>query len=138
MRWPSATKTRSRYASHPRSGRPCGIPWHLFGAGLRHWREQRGLTLQQAGAKALGDWSNLARWERGERRPPADAVERLDAAFEAGGFLVALYATTTTSGRPASSVSRGTGGRARAVPLSRRTTKIYEPGVRIRSGPSTA
>lgn len=69
---------------------------------------------------------------------PADAVERLDAAFEAGGFLVALYATTTTSGRPASSVSRGTGGRARAVPLSRRTTKIYEPGVRIRSGPSTA
>ncbi|WP_424535937.1 helix-turn-helix domain-containing protein [Sphaerisporangium viridialbum] len=72
---------------------PAASPWHLFGAGLRHWREQRGLTLQQAGAETLGDWSNLARWERGERKPSTDAVKRLDRLYGADGFLVALHAS---------------------------------------------
>ncbi|GAA3844048.1 hypothetical protein GCM10022226_78870 [Sphaerisporangium flaviroseum] len=53
-------------------------PWHLLGAALRQWRELRGLTLHELAPMVPIDLSVLAKWERGNRRPPEDAVERLD------------------------------------------------------------
>ncbi|GAA3808888.1 hypothetical protein GCM10022226_31440 [Sphaerisporangium flaviroseum] len=66
-------------------------PWHLLGAALRQWREMRGLTLQELAPMVPIDLSVLAKWERGTRRPPEDAVERLDRALGAGGILVTMH-----------------------------------------------
>lgn len=65
--------------------------WHLMGAALRHWRVDVGkLSLAALAAKMTYDASNLAKWERGERPPPIDAIRRIDPIVGAGGFLVAL------------------------------------------------
>ncbi|MEU8269008.1 helix-turn-helix transcriptional regulator [Sphaerisporangium sp. NPDC049002] len=79
---------------------PSEGPKHLLGAGLRHWREFRGMTLEAAAEKILGDWGNLGRWERGVRMAPSDAVERLDRLYQAGGFLVALRASALANDEP--------------------------------------
>ncbi|MFB9249911.1 multiprotein-bridging factor 1 family protein [Sphaerisporangium melleum] len=73
---------------------PHASPWHLFGAVMRHCRESRqNLGLRRAGEMMYTDFSNLAKWERGERVPPADMVTRLDQVYGARGILTALYAT---------------------------------------------
>ncbi|MBB4704585.1 hypothetical protein BJ982_006129 [Sphaerisporangium siamense] len=45
------------------------------------------------------DLSLLAKWEKGTRRPSADAVRRLDGGMEADGFLVALHAFVVATPR---------------------------------------
>ncbi len=74
---------------------PSQSPWHLFGTLLRHYRELTGASLQEVGGKVLVDYSLLARWERGVRSAPADAVRRLDTHLNAGGVLVALHGIVT-------------------------------------------
>jgi hypothetical protein len=59
------------------------------------------LSLQAVSAEVLTEYSHLARWERAERKPPADAVARLDRLYEAGGFLVALHAAALAKAAPA-------------------------------------
>ncbi|MEV7010926.1 helix-turn-helix transcriptional regulator [Streptosporangium sp. NPDC051022] len=74
---------------------PSLSPSHLFGAVLRHYREVAGASLQKVGGEVLVDYSLLARWERGVRQAPADAVRRLDVCLNAGGVLVALHEIVT-------------------------------------------
>lgn len=77
---------------------PARSPLHLFGAVLNHYREVSGTPLREVGGKVLVDYSLLARWERGVRPAPADAVHRLDTHLNAGGVLVALHAIVTRHG----------------------------------------
>ncbi|WP_147944537.1 helix-turn-helix transcriptional regulator [Microbispora sp. CSR-4] len=71
---------------------PAKSPWTLLGAALRHWREDvAGLKLRPAAARAYVDFSHLAKWERGERPPPPEAIAILDQVFGAGGVLIALH-----------------------------------------------
>ncbi|WP_329423599.1 helix-turn-helix domain-containing protein [Streptosporangium sp. NBC_01495] len=74
---------------------PSQSPWHLLGATLRHYRELTGDSLQEVASKILVDYSLLARWERGARPAPADAVRRLDIHLNAGGILIALHGIVT-------------------------------------------
>ncbi|GII80298.1 hypothetical protein Sru01_52800 [Sphaerisporangium rufum] len=65
----------------------------LFGAVLRHFRQSRSnMSLRRAGELAFTDFSNLGRFERGERMPAADLVARLDQIYGAGGMLSVLHA----------------------------------------------
>ncbi|XVQ84448.1 hypothetical protein ACQP2K_37395 [Microbispora siamensis] len=84
---------------------PGASPRHLFGAALRRMRGDVPLT--RVGEEILTDWSRIARWERGECLPHADSVRRLDAFFDADGFLIALHQAVVelerlrvTSGKP--------------------------------------
>jgi hypothetical protein len=75
---------------------PHASPWHLFGAVTRLCRESRpNLGLRRAARQMYTDFSNLAKWERGERVPPPDMVPRLDQVYGAHGILTALYETLT-------------------------------------------
>ncbi|MEV6986303.1 helix-turn-helix transcriptional regulator [Sphaerisporangium sp. NPDC051017] len=66
--------------------------WHLFGAVMRRCRDARpNLGLRQAATQMYTDFSNLAKWERGERTPPPDMISRLDQVYGAQGILTALY-----------------------------------------------
>ncbi|WP_327047328.1 helix-turn-helix domain-containing protein [Microbispora sp. NBC_01189] len=76
---------------------PTKSPWHLLGAALRHWREQQKASLDDIARRAHMDSSILARYERGDRRPPAEAVQRLETIFGAGGILSALHANAVAS-----------------------------------------
>lgn len=79
---------------------PAKSPWHLLGAALRHWREDvADLGLRPAAARAYVDFSHLAKWERGERPPPAEVVATLDQVYGAGGVLIALHRLVEESGR---------------------------------------
>ncbi|GAA0971854.1 hypothetical protein GCM10009555_023850 [Acrocarpospora macrocephala] len=71
---------------------PNQSPWHLFGFALRHWREQvRNIHLRPLAEEIHWSYSLLAKWERGEQQPHADAVKALDARLGADGYLVALH-----------------------------------------------
>ncbi|GGK99130.1 hypothetical protein Sme01_60350 [Sphaerisporangium melleum] len=71
---------------------PHASAWHLFGAVMRRCREgEHKIALRRAASDLYIDFSNLAKWERGERMPPPDMIPRLDEAYGAGGILIALY-----------------------------------------------
>ncbi|MFG1877636.1 multiprotein-bridging factor 1 family protein [Sphaerisporangium sp. NPDC049003] len=73
---------------------PHASAWHLFGAVMRRCPEARpNLGLRRAGEQMYTDFSNLAKWERGERTPPPDMIHRLDQVYGAHGILTALYDT---------------------------------------------
>ncbi|MFF5262580.1 helix-turn-helix domain-containing protein [Actinomadura viridis] len=78
----------------PRSALPVdphASVWHLLGAALRHWRaDVRAMDLRELARLAIVDHSHLAKWERGDRPAPEDAVARIDQALTAGGQLIAL------------------------------------------------
>ncbi|GAA4199837.1 helix-turn-helix domain-containing protein [Microbispora amethystogenes] len=84
----------------PDSVDPAQSPLHLLGAALRHWCDVRGMSLQEVGKAVFMDWSTLARWERGERRPPDDVIERLDRALKADGCLAALHGVVVANMTP--------------------------------------
>ncbi|MEV7966926.1 helix-turn-helix transcriptional regulator [Sphaerisporangium sp. NPDC088356] len=84
---------------------PHASPWHLFGAVLRHCRESKpSLGLRRAASELYVDFSNLAKWERGERTPPPEMIPRLDQVYGAHGILTALYETLTRPNAAAESV----------------------------------
>jgi len=76
---------------------PTRSPWHLLGATLRHLREKQKASLDVIARQAHMDPSLLARYERGDRRPPADVVRRLDTVLAAGGILTALHTNALTN-----------------------------------------
>ncbi|OPG10592.1 helix-turn-helix transcriptional regulator [Microbispora sp. GKU 823] len=76
---------------------PAKSPWHLLGAALRHWREQQKASLDDVARQAHMDPSILARYERGDRRPPADAVQRLERVLGSRGILPALHANAVAN-----------------------------------------
>jgi hypothetical protein len=65
------------------------------------------MSLEGVGREAHVDWSILARWERGDRRPPTDAVTRIDQILEASGFLIALHTCVLANTGNQTSPSQG-------------------------------
>lgn len=76
---------------------PTRSPWHLLGATLRHLREKQKASLDVIARQAHMDPSLLARYERGDRPPPADVIRRLDTVLAAGGILTALHTNALTN-----------------------------------------
>ncbi|OIV35629.1 riboflavin biosynthesis protein RibD [Mangrovactinospora gilvigrisea] len=58
-----------------------------FGAELQHWRERRGLTQEQLGARVHVSGSLIGKIEKRDRRCPPDLPKRLDEALATGGVL---------------------------------------------------
>lgn len=89
---------------------PHASAWHLFGAVMRRCRESSpNLGLRRAGKQMYTDFSNLAKWERGERTPPADMIHRLDEVYGARGILTALYNMVVAFNAAAESARSPTG-----------------------------
>ncbi len=63
--------------------------WKALGELVRRRREARGLSLRELAKETHWSFSLLSKWERGERRPSAEAISRLDAFLVAEGQLVA-------------------------------------------------
>jgi transcriptional regulator with XRE-family HTH domain len=78
----------------PNKLNPDQSPLHRWGYELRELRTLRRLSLRRLAEMVNIDHSHLARFERGERAPDRSQVERLDAALDARGELVALWCRT--------------------------------------------
>lgn len=63
----------------------------LWGAELRAWRDQRGLSLARLAGLVRYDASYLARLERAERFPPEEVARACDRELRTGGELLRLW-----------------------------------------------
>ncbi|MER6974465.1 helix-turn-helix domain-containing protein [Nocardioides sp. NPDC057767] len=63
----------------------------FFGAELRHWRTQRGLSQAALGRVTHDSAALIGRFEKAERWPSRAAVLRLDEALETSGALVRIW-----------------------------------------------
>jgi transcriptional regulator with XRE-family HTH domain len=64
---------------------------HRFGAELRRWRIDRGLTQQALGALVWHSTESVAKVEKGERWPSLDFTRRCERVLGAGGVLMTLW-----------------------------------------------
>jgi transcriptional regulator with XRE-family HTH domain len=64
---------------------------HLFGAELRRWRTQRGLTHQSLASLVWHSRENIAKVEKGQRWPSLDLTLRCERILAADGALIALW-----------------------------------------------
>src|SRR5690242_12275968 len=64
---------------------------HRFGAELRRWRTERGLTHRNLAALVWHSTESVAKVEKGERWPSLDLTARCERALRAGGALIALW-----------------------------------------------
>jgi transcriptional regulator with XRE-family HTH domain len=80
-------------AEHPSASvRPGpGRAQRQFGADLRDWRVQRGLTQHALGERTLYSREFVTKVEQGERWPTADFARRADAVLDTGGVLLARW-----------------------------------------------
>lgn len=74
--------------STPTATQPSPSRVAFDGPAFRAARERRRLSLRQVGALAKVHFTNLARFERGTRRPTADVAARLEAALEEAPIYV--------------------------------------------------
>ncbi|MGK5547824.1 helix-turn-helix domain-containing protein [Streptomyces sp. URMC 127] len=79
-------------ARPPRKLTPDRSARHLFGADLRHRREEAGMTLEKLAEVVRYSRSHLARIETAEHVPPPDLPGRLDEVFGTGEHFARLYA----------------------------------------------
>lgn len=111
-----------------------------FGVALKGLREKAGLSLRELGRRALYDYTQISRAERGQILVPEEYVRSLDDELNAGGLLVALRQASgaPVSGDRSDSVAEGEvvtlelrlpGGGSIALSLSRRQfTQILAAG----------
>ncbi len=64
---------------------------HRFGAELRRWRTDRGLTQQALGALVWHSAESVAKVEKGQRWPSHDFTRRCERVLGAGGALMTLW-----------------------------------------------
>jgi transcriptional regulator with XRE-family HTH domain len=64
---------------------------HRYGAELRRWRTERGLTHHGLGALVWRSTESVAKVEKGERWPSFDFTLRCERVLAAGGALIALW-----------------------------------------------
>jgi DNA-binding XRE family transcriptional regulator len=64
---------------------------HRFGAELRRWRIERGLTHRSVAASVWHSTESMAKVEKGERWPSFDLTMRCDQVLDTGGALIALW-----------------------------------------------
>lgn len=71
---------------------PDHSPQHRLGYMIRELRDARGMSMRELAAKTYVSHSTVQRWENGDR-PPKDlgAIELIDQALGAGGFLIELW-----------------------------------------------
>lgn len=74
----------------PRQLTPTASGRDFFGAELRHWRQQRGLSQDSLGARIHVSGDLVAKVEKALRWPPGGFAERSDAVLETGGVLTRL------------------------------------------------
>ena len=126
----------------------------LFGAELRYWREQVGLSQVRLGAVVCYSGDVIGKVEKAERWPSRGMAEACDAALGTGGALGRMWPTVEQQrcqelqdwpGWPMRTVLRGSGRRGRAsrrcrawptvkdaaLPL-RRTVPATRPGYDMR------
>lgn len=72
----------------------------FFGAELRHWRTQRGLSQAALGRVTHDSAALIGRFEKAERWPSRAAVLRLDEALETAGALVRIWDRADQEARP--------------------------------------
>ncbi|RLU99267.1 transcriptional regulator [Streptomyces griseocarneus] len=77
--------------ARPRELTPDRSTRHLFGAKLRRYREQAGMSLEQLASVVLSSRSQLSRIGNAEIIAPPDLPARLDAAFGTDGIFQELY-----------------------------------------------
>jgi ribosome-binding protein aMBF1 (putative translation factor) len=66
-------------------------PRHYWGAELRAWRLERGLSLDDLGRQIHRDRSYLSKIELAKRVPPRDLADDCDRVLRTGGALVRLH-----------------------------------------------
>ncbi len=76
-------------------------PLHLWGSELRAWRDRRGLSLAELGARIFYNASHLGKFERGERIPPRHVAEACDRVLDADGHLLRLWLQIDQNADPA-------------------------------------
>lgn len=64
---------------------------HRFGAELRRWRMERGLTQQALGVRVWHSAESVAKVEKGQRWPSYDFTLRCERVLDAGGALLVLW-----------------------------------------------
>lgn len=102
---------------------------HQFGAELRRWRTERGLTHARLGDQVWHSAETVAKVEKSERWPSRDFTERCERVLDCGGALIGLWPAVealrlAADGRRRSQapfVALGHGGAA-SQPLSEPTT----------------
>ena len=75
----------------PRELTPYESAQHFFGAELRRWREQRGLSQERLGREVNFDGSLIGKVEKAERMPSRELAEACDRALETDGSLARLW-----------------------------------------------
>lgn len=78
-------------AQAPRKLSPTDSAQHFFGAELRHWRELRGLSQDQLGARVFTSGDTLSKVEKATRFPSRDVALACDEVLGAGGTLARLW-----------------------------------------------
>ncbi|GAA3095140.1 helix-turn-helix domain-containing protein [Streptosporangium carneum] len=64
--------------------------WREFGRAVRKRREQCQMSQRRLAERIRWNYSMVSRWEAATHRPPADAIEALDAELGAEGKLISL------------------------------------------------
>jgi transcriptional regulator with XRE-family HTH domain len=72
------------------------MPPNSFSEALGRYREMAGLTQAQLAVRSKTAHSSVNRWEKGGSLPKRDNAERLDAALDAKGQLLAAWRRSTT------------------------------------------
>ncbi|MFF3320751.1 helix-turn-helix domain-containing protein [Streptomyces sp. NPDC002889] len=78
-------------AQTPRKLSPTDSAQHFFGAELRHWRELRGLSQDQLGARVFTSGDTLSKVEKATRFPSREVAIACDEALGADGTLTRLW-----------------------------------------------
>ncbi|GAA0945304.1 XRE family transcriptional regulator [Nonomuraea longicatena] len=90
----------------------------ILGLVMRHWREcVRNTPIRPIADQLRTHFTNLARWERGERLPPKNRLRELDAAYGTGDLLASIYALVTRMNTPAELEIRDVGILDRGAPI---------------------
>jgi transcriptional regulator with XRE-family HTH domain len=78
-------------AQRPAQLTPLASAWHFFGAELRHWRQHRGMSLEQLGRAAHVCGDLIGKIEKAQRWPDPSLVHQLDTVLDSGGILGRLF-----------------------------------------------
>lgn len=91
MRTPSPKLDLSAWdrkmAQAPRPLAPQRSAKDLFGAELRHWRQQRGLSQHELGQLVFTSGARIGKIEKGDRWPTPDLAAACDTVLDTGGIL---------------------------------------------------
>jgi transcriptional regulator with XRE-family HTH domain len=97
---------RQPVAQRPAELTPLASARHFFGAELRHWRNQRGLSLAQLGRAVYVSADLIGKVEKAQRWPRAALVDQFEAVLDAAGILRRLYALADDERRTSNAWTR--------------------------------